>query len=605
MKPHNLVEMLSRTVKRHPEKTALMWKENGTWKTLTYSRLWELIRDFAFGLERIGIRAGAKVAILGENHPRWLIADFATLSLGAVTVPIYPTLTSKQIAYILEDSDAEALIAGRPDLLDRAQEVPDRVRHFILLNGDPADEQKALRFDTVLQMGQTVGDAEWDWAWPAIQSSEPATIVYTSGTTDRPKGVMLSHHNLLSNIEAISQVSPVTSEDLLLSCLPVSHIFERTCGHFGVMNRGAAIAYAESPERLVENIREVRPTFLLLVPRVLEKMHAQIMSEIGRSSLRRFLFGLASRIAGKYHALASKGFNWPIPPLLRVGYALAHAIVFTRIHEKLGGRLRFLVSGGSSLAPEIARFFTEIGLPILEGYGMTECAPCIASNRLTDLRPGTAGKPLPGTEIRLLPDGELLVKSASVMMGYYNREKETANALSGGWLHTGDIAEIDDDGTIRIIDRKMHFIKLSNGKIVAPSPLETALERSPYISQTLLVGNGKNFVSALIVPDLEACREYLADKGRVVQDPAMLAESPEIRELISQEIKRLTEEFAPFERPKAFRLLGREFTVEQGELTPTLKVNRPVIEQRYVGLIDSLYPEENEPEMETAASLQD
>lgn len=454
MKPHNLVEMLAQTVKRYSDKTALMWKHEGTYQSMTYQKLWNTVRDFAFGLERLGVRSGTKVAIFSENNPRWIISDFAILSLGAVTVPIDPSLTGKQITFILQNADVDVIIIQRPDMLEQLIEVFQISNHLILMHGKAEGSYKALQFETVLQMGQTVAIEDYDWVYPSIQSSDLATIVYPSEATDDLKGVMLSHGNILSNIESAHHCVPFTSFDILLSILPLSHTLERIMGHFAPMYVGAAIGYTEKVDNVTQNMKEVRPTVMISMPHVFENIYNPIMAEMTSSPAKKRLFESAMKIAEKYIKIASQGYNWPIPKMLRLQYALVHFIFFAKIHEKLGGNLRFMVSGEANLDADIRQFFSCMGIPIVETYGLAESSSVIAFNRLAAIKPGTVGKPLPGTEIRLLADGELLVKSPSVMLGYYKQEEATAKKVVNGWLHTGEIAHMDEEGYVRIVSRK-------------------------------------------------------------------------------------------------------------------------------------------------------
>jgi long-chain acyl-CoA synthetase len=579
LKPHNLVEMLARTVKRSPDKPALIWKEKNEWREISYQNLWGWIRDFAFGLERLGLRPDGKVAIISENQPRWLISDLAVLSLGGVTVPLDPKLPANLITSLLDFTDVEMVIAGHPGLLDKLRDLPQSVRHVILMHGQAEGEQNALRFETVRALGQTVAVDDHDWAYPSIQPGELATIVFTSGTTETPKGVMLSHANILSNIEAMQQVGPYYPDDVHLSFLPLFHTFERVAGQFSPLYHGVTIAYAESVDQLMQNLREVRPTVLIAVPRMLEKIKKHIEEEATRSPIHRLVFGWAMNLA-KSH-LNPLRVTYTEPRSLRL--SLAHALVFRLIHRSLGGRLRVIASGGTALDPNITRFFLTIGLPVVETYGMTECSPGISANRLNWIKPGTVGKPLPGTDIRILPDGELLVKSPGVMMGYYKQEEETARTVVNGWLHTGDLAEVDKDGFLRISGRKNDLIVLSTGRNVAPQPIETILMKSPLIHQAVVVGTGRPYPVALIVPAPGI-------------DPACLEER------IQKEIEtRLTSCFAPHEIPKHFALLKEELSVEKGELTPMLKPRRKAIEECYTPLIDALLQDQSLPAMVAAA----
>lgn len=598
MKPQNLVEMLHRTVKRYPHKNALLWKEDGHYRGWSYTQLWETIRHMAFGLRSLGVRSGSKVAICSTNGPHWLVSDFAIMSLGAVSVPIYPTLTGKQIRFILENADVEAVIMETPEMVDRIDEWPDLVRFVIVVKGR-STHPLATTFSAVLERGESESVNVDRWGWQQLKRDDLATIVHTSGTTGNPKGVMLSHGNLLTNVEEIQYCVPVSSRDTSLSFLPLSHIFERTCGQFVPIAVGATIAYAENMDTIPQNLLEVKPTVLISVPRLYEKMHQRIQDRVENGSvLQRRIFQWALRVSEERLNGTNGEHGWPIPVSLERKYLTARKLVFSKIHAQTGGRLRMLVSGGAALDPNVARFFALIGLPIIEGYGMTECSPVIACNPLVHPKPGTVGKPLPQTEVRLAEDGELVVKSPSVMMGYYRQPEETAQTMKNGWLSTGDIAEIDEEGYIRIVDRKKNILVLSTGKNVAPQPIENALCSSRYIQQAVLVGHRRKFVSALIVPDFENIRPIAEKWGAHTEEE--IAQAPGTRELIEQEIQRLTTDFAPFERPKKFALLPRPFTLEAGELTPTLKVRTKQVEQRYASLIAGLY--ENIPAEEVAAS---
>ncbi|MBD1373806.1 long-chain fatty acid--CoA ligase [Hazenella sp. IB182357] len=592
MKPHNLVEMLANTVKRLPDKTALMWKESGRYVDLSYSKLWETIQDFAFGLKSLNINPEAKVAILAGNSHKWLISDLAILSLGAVSVPIYATNTGKQIEFILNNADVEMLIVESPEMLARISNPPEHTKHFILMNGESTSSIKALNFESVLQMGRKRYETEKDWAYPAIQPHTLATIVHTSGTTNNPKGVMLSHHNILSTIEACSQTHPFNTNDLFLSILPTSHIYERAAGHFTPLYFGATIAYSEGPLKLLENLQEVKPTVLVAVPRLFEKIYSNIQNELRKSPLKAKLFNWALKISEERFHYTSKGFNWPVPKKLMIKHAFAHYLVFSKLQEKLGGRLRSTMSAGASLDRDICLFFTYIGIPAFEAYGMTESSTGILGNPVTNHKPGTVGVPFPGTEIRLMPDNELVARSSSVMMGYYKEPEETAKTIVNGWLHTGDIAEIDEEGYVKIVDRKKNILVLSTGKNVAPQPIEVVLNLSQFIQHTIIIGNHRKYVTALIALDFDFCHKYAQSKGTSFTHRAELLRSELIHSKIQREIDRLLSDFAPFEKPKKFRFLENELTIESGELTPKLSIKVRTIEKKYGHLIQAMYEEE-------------
>lgn len=600
MLPNNLVEMLYQTVQRYPDQTALMWKENGKYVGSPYHKLWDVIRGFANGLRQMGIEKESKVAIFSENNPHWLISDFAILSLGAVSVPIYPTLTGKQVSIILEDADVEIAIVQNADMVKRIKIWPSSIRHIILMEDHPVKHPLVVPFNQVVQ--NPIEDDKEKWEWQHLTHHDLATIVYTSGTTGQPKGVMLSHENLLSNVIGSQHYIPVTHRDLTLSFLPLSHIFERTCNQFTAMYTGATIAYAENLTTVPQNLLEVKPTIITSVPRLYEKVYSQLHQQLESSSvIKRFIFRWAYKVAQERTNYQQLGFGTPIPWKIEARFLLAKVLVFSKLSSKLGGRMRLMVSGGASLDPEISLFFSTIGLPILEGYGMTECSPVVSTNPITRSRSGTVGLPLPHTEVRLSDDGELIVKSPSVMMGYYKLPEESKKILEYGWLHTGDIAEIDTDGYIRIVDRKKNILVLSTGKNVTPQPIERTLCTSPFIHQVVLLGNNRKYVTALIVPDFENMFRTAHQQGWKNYDSTSLIHSPEARSFIEKEIKRLLKDFAPYEKPKKFALLPHEFTIENGELTPTLKVRLKEVEKKYATLISTLYEEKSENE--TAVSI--
>jgi len=594
-KPQNLLEMLHFTVKRHPNKKAVLWKEDGRYRSVSYFELWDLIRQFAFALRQMGVQRNTKVAIISENGPHWLISDFAVLSLGAVTVPIYPSLTGKQIRTILQNADAEVAIVQNPETAERVKNWPERIKKVILIEQAVFDHPLVISFRKAMDQGKASPIID-RWGWQTLGRNDLATIVYTSGTTGEPKGVMLSHGNILANVENVQHFVPISHRDTSLSFLPLSHIFERTAGQFVPMSAGGTIAYAESPDTVAQNLLEIRPTLITGVPRLFEKMYAQVMESIEQSSpLKKRLFRWAIKVGEDRLRHINQGSGWPVPLELEKKYLRAKQLVFSKIHEKTGGNLRLMISGGAPLHPEVSRFFSTIGLPVLEGYGMTECSPVIACNPVHYIKPGTVGRPLPGTEVKLTDDGELLVKGPSVMMGYYKQPEETVRTVVNGWLHTGDIAQIDGDGYLRIVDRKKNLIVLSTGKNVAPQPVESALASSRFIQQAVLVGNNRPYVCALIVPDFEALTRHAQKNGWTFKTQEELARLS--RQLLQGEIDRLTAEFAPFERPKKFSVLMEPFTLEKGELTPTLKVRTGVAEKKYGEVIDALYSDEKPEEI--------
>lgn len=588
MKSHNLIELLAKSVKKHANKVAVKWKHEETTKTFTYQKLWNSIQDFAFGLERLGIRANSKIAILGENHPHWLISDLAILSLGAITVPIHVTFSTEQIHQLIQQTDIEAIIIQDADLLESLQLLDLPVKHLILMQGKAKENQKALQFETVIQMGQTVALEELDWAYPSIQSSDLATIVFTSGTTGSPKAVMLSHLNILHQIESFAFSVPYSHSDIFLSVLPMSHSFERISGQFAALSSGATIAYTESIENIEQSLMEVQPTIMLTVPPILEKLHKQLREEWTQSKWRQHLLNWSLSVAHSYKELCTKGFNWQISNNLRVKHTVAHLAVFTKIHKRLGGQLRFMISSGATLPTHVSSFFNQSGIPIIESYSLTECSSIVLSNPIHQMKQGTMGSAIPGTEIRILPDGELLVKSPSIMVGYYNQEEETAQAISNGWLHTGDLVEWNEDGSLRFIKRKEKCFELSTGQSIEPREIEQVLGTSPYIKQAFIVGKNRDYLTALIIPNYTACKEFAERKQLPIQREEWIRTN-EVIHLFQQEIDRLLVHLEPFQQPKQFTLLDHDPSIKVSPLTPLLQTKMEQVELNYTTEIETMY----------------
>ncbi|WP_051663325.1 AMP-dependent synthetase/ligase [Alicyclobacillus macrosporangiidus] len=571
----NLVHLLEQAVLRAPHHPCLMHKQDGQWQTLTYQAFWENVLHFAAGIRKCGVRPGDKVAILATNRPEWAIADYALLALGAVVVPVYPTLPRDQVLFILDNAEVSHIIVEDAAQYEKImQPWPPNLRLAVVMRDETmprTPQRRWLPFWDVVRLGQPPFTT--DPVDPsAIPDDRLATIVHTSGTSGRPKGVMLSHRNIVHNVQASLQLLPVDPADISLSYLPLSHIFERTVGQFAALSSGATVAYAESIDALRDNLLEVRPTILVTVPRLLEKVYAGIQERLARlpKPVRRWLeAGLSSD--------KTTGLT----------YRLVNRLVYDKLRAGLGGRVRVIVSGGAALSPEIARFYTRAGIPVHEGYGMTEAAPVIAANPAGANRPGTVGVPLPGVQVRLAEDGELLVRGPNVMMGYYRAPDETEEALRGGWLHTGDIA-VMEDGYLRIVDRKKNILVLATGKNVAPGPVETAIALSPYVSSAVLIGDGRKYVTCVVSPDLHALGT-LAEKLGLEGGPAEWVRHPAVRRLYAEEIRRAVEGFAPFEQPKRAVLLPEEFSIEGGELTPTLKVRNQIIMRRYGAEIEGMY----------------
>jgi long-chain acyl-CoA synthetase len=581
---------------RHPKQMLIGRVRNGAIEGESTRDWFDRLRDLALGLQSLGVSRGDRVVIMSESRPEWLLTDLAVVSLGAVTVPVYSTLAPGQAAYIVRDAEARLAFVSTAEQLEKLQQV----RHDLpalqaIATFEPVAHASpsVLTLDEVVARGHARMMAEWGVARAfrdqsrTIRPQDLATIIYTSGTTGEPKGVMLSHGNLVSNLIAGHAVVPVNETDVSLSYLPLSHSFERLVSYV-YLAHGVTIVFAESMDTAGRDITVVRPTVMTGVPRVYEKFRARIL-EKGHAlpQPRRTLFHWGVQVAvAKGRAL---GQGRKPGALLALEAAIAERLVFTKIRDGVGGRLRVLASGSAPLSLEVAEFFAGIGLPITEGYGLTETSPIVSANPLDALRLGTVGKPVPGVEVRIAEDGEILVRGPNVMQGYHNRPEETAEALRDGWFHTGDVGTLDADGYLTITDRKKDLVVTSGGKKIAPQPLEAALKRSPLVGEAVLLGDRRRFISALIVPDFAALERRLKELGRPPAEPSTLVAREDVIALYSEIVDGLNRGLAQFETIKKFRLLPREFSIASGELTPTMKVKRKVVEQQWAAEIEELY----------------
>ena len=580
-------------------------KVAGAWTALSYRDLEERVRSLASALRGLGIGSGDRVAILSENRPEWAITDYACLTIRAADVPIYPTLPARQIEFILRDAGARAIVVSSAEQLAKVDEIRHRLpdlEHVIVMDDvarndgaadDGAADDGALRFERLTHTApeSLLPADEWRRDALAVEPDDLATLIYTSGTTGDPKGVMLTHGNLASNVVAGLGVLALRDTDECLSFLPLSHVFERMAGHYCMMQAGTIISYATSVDTVPAEMLEIRPTVVLSVPRLYEKIYARVLEgATSGSALRKQLFFWAKHTGETWaeYTLSRR----PIPRGLALRYRLARKLVFSKLHARVGGRLRFFVSGGAPLAADIARFFYAAGLPILEGYGLTESSPVIAVNTFGAVKLGTVGRPLPGVEVRIAPDGEILTRGPHVMKGYFGKPEATAEAIDpDGWLHTGDIGVLDAEGFLRITDRKKDMIVTAGGKNIAPQPIENLVKTSKFVSNAVMLGDRRKFPIMLVVPNIENLRAWAARKG-IRFDPdngtAFLALEP-VRAKMDREVLRPLADLAHFEVPKRLLLLPDDFSVETGELTPTLKVKRRVVEQNHRQAIEELY----------------
>jgi long-chain acyl-CoA synthetase len=562
---------------------------------LGYHELAERVQDLSIGLLELGVASGDRVALLSENRPEWAIADYACLAARCTDVPIYPTLPSRQAEYILHDSSAVAILASTPAQIEKVLGARARLpalRHVIALDRAGVRDG-VLGLEEVMARGRSAraGHPDWQATALAARPDDLATLIYTSGTTGDPKGVMLTHGNIASNVTTCLGLFDFSPADECLSFLPLSHIFERMFGHYMMFQAGVTINYAESFETVPADMQARRPTVMAAVPRLYEKIYTRVLESVRTSGApRRRIFAWSRTVGEAWADRVIAGGR--IPPWLAVKHAIADRLVFARIRARTGGRMRLFISGGAPLAPEIVRFFYAAGLPVVEGYGLTETSPVIAVNAPGRVRPGTVGQPIPGVEVRIAEDGEIVTRGPNVMPGYLNRPEATAEAIDAeGWFHTGDIGVLDEDGFLRITDRKKDLIVTAGGKNIAPQPIENLARSSKFVSNAVMLGDRRPFPIMLVVPNLESVRGWAIEQRLPEEDPELLLARPEVRQKMEREVRKALRDLAQFEMPKKLLLLTQEFSVEAGELTPKLSVRRRVVEERHREAIESLYSE--------------
>ncbi|MFT5171313.1 MAG: long-chain acyl-CoA synthetase [Candidatus Marinamargulisbacteria bacterium] len=587
--PNNLVRLFLDKLRQNGDKPFLYHKQAGAYEGISYGTCFERISALAHAFQNVGVRAGTRVAILSGNRPEWPISDLAILCLGAVNVPLYPSLGAEDIRFILVESGCEAIVLESRDHLDKVQSIGDQcpqLKVIVVLDEGVADDS-VLDFEAFLSEGakKRFSLEEIELMVGNLESSQLASIIYTSGTTGRPKGVALTHGNFLSNARDICEIIPLYPTDSVLSFLPLCHVFERTVGYYTMLAAGASIYYATDKTTVAADMILAQPTILVSVPRLYEKIQAKIVGDL--SGLKETIFYWALGVGKAYRTnpdAATLG--------LKLKLKLADRLVYSKIRAKTGGHLRFFVSGGAPLAKSLGEFFWSLGLLIIEGYGLTETSPVIACNRLTEFKFGTVGLPLPQVEVKLGDDGELLAKGPSIMAGYYNNETATSEVLgSDGWFKTGDIAEIDSDGYVRIVDRKKELIVLSTGKNVPPLVIENRLIEDPYINQVIIIGDQQKFITALVVPDFQKLGVLASERKLAGQSVLTLIKSPEIRAFYEERISVQLASFSSYMKVKKFTLLQEEFSEAGGELTPTLKMKRKVIVEKNKSRIAEMYAE--------------
>ena len=578
---------------KHSKSDALNHRVDREWIHTSAGAFVDRVKHLTLGLASLGIRPGDRIALLSENRPEWSIADLAILSLGAVNVPIYTTQAVDQIEYILADSGVRAIFISNRRLFRHAKPVllNKSLEHLIFFDDDVAEDiERAVQLCDLEASGKRQSEERpeaFNAYLNAVRPDDLATIIYTSGTTGEPKGVMLTHNNFMSNVLSIARGLPITSSDVALSVLPLSHIFERT-GFYVFCYTGVSVYYSASFDQVGENLREVGPTVMTAVPRLFEKVYHRIVKKgMSTKGWKRSVFERSLTVGQRYGEL--KDHRRRIPATLRLQQRVADKVVFSKWREGVGGKLRYFVSGGAPLSPALSYSYLAAGIPILQGYGATEtCIVC--ANRPGNNHVGSVGLPFEGIELKIAEDGEILVRGPNVMRGYYGHPEATAAVLKDGWFYTGDVGHLDKEGRLYITDRKKDLFKLSNGKYVAPQFIESLLKQSEFVSQVVVVGAGRKQPVALIVPDWENLTQAVADAGVAIpSNRRELSNNDTAIKIVQRDVANLTAALDDYQRIRRVALLPDEFSIDSGELTPTLKVKRRVVDERYGDVIESLY----------------
>ena len=595
--PTTLPELFRHAVKKHNLPDALNYRSDSEWIPISSSKMIERIEDIACGLHSIGLQKTDKIAILAANSPEWTLADAGCQFAGVVDVPIYTTLAPDSVKYILNDSGAKALFVENRVAYERIADVLAdcaSIETLIFFDSEASDAQNSISLSELEEAGKKLKAESPELPGNLIAAITPqdlATLIYTSGTTGEPKGVMLTHANILSNVIDAGEKYDFSIHDISLSVLPLTHVFERSAMYLYIFN-GMSVYYAESVEKVPDNLREVRPTIFIGVPRIFEKVYARAKLKAAQAGgFKEKIFDWAIEVAKGYAMQKEIGETPSF--LLQIKHRIADTLVYSKLREFFGGRLRACITGGAALPDEIFLIFTGAGISIMQGYGLTETSPVLTSSNPSEVKLGTVGRPIRNTQIRIAKDGEIEASGPGVMLGYYNKPEATHAAFTDdGWFRTGDIGEIDDEGFLKITDRKKELFKTSGGKYIAPSPIEQMIRSSRFVSQAVLVGNERKFAAALVVPNFEMLESYVKLKDLDAKTPAEMCRNARIINLIERQIEASTQKLARFEKVKKIALLENELTVDGGELTPTLKIKRRVVEEKYRDVIDGLYADQ-------------
>jgi len=588
-----IISIFNNRVRKYRTRCALKVKLGTAYTDISWFSFGRFVRYAALALIKLGVQPGDRLAILSENRPEWAYADFGIMACGAVSVPIYATDTPRDIEYILKDSGAAYIFLSDKNQLDKILSIKKqtKLKKIIIFDKIGTPDPRVLTLKKLLDAGRVFDLGEphlYDIRSESVREDDIVTIIYTSGSTNKPKGVMLTQKNLLSNCRSSSAAIKITDKDLYLSFLPLSHVFERMAGLYQMLIQGAVIAYAESKYTVIDNAKELSPTIICGVPRFYEKLYAGILnSAISGPAIKKNIFFWAYRVGRRCAVARAKGKRAPIP--LRVQKGISTGKISKKLKAMLGGRLRFFISGGAPLSKEIAEFFLAFGILILEGYGLTETSPVISVNTEDAFKIGTVGRPVRGVGVKISSGGEILVKGPGVMKGYYRQYEDTENTIKDGWLHTGDIGHIDEDGYLVITDRKKDIIVTSGGKNVAPLEIETILKADRYLGDCMLYGDRRKYITAIVVPDFKKLAEYADYKKIPYTNMTELIKNEKVKQFISRRIARRQKDLPGFAQIKDFIILDKELTQDRGELTPTLKIKRRVVTAEYKDLLDSLY----------------
>jgi long-chain acyl-CoA synthetase len=597
-----LTELFLRSAEAHPKPDAFLVKSGAKYQPVSAEDALRQAAALAAGLARMGLGRGDRLAIISENRIEWALTDYAALGLGVVVVPLYPTLLEPDIEFILSDSECKAVVVSTDTQLQKILRLRSRLPSLkLILSMDPLGYSLAGTHDWHHVVRGALSRP--DDPVPAFRENsmrarpeDTATILYTSGTVGEPKGVVLTHHNIVSNVHACEPLFPLGTQDVGFSFLPLSHVFERMLDYY-CFSRGVTIAYPETMEAMPQNLLEVRPTIMAVVPRVLERIKDRVMEAVRQAApARQKLFWWANAVAHQYSPFMLEGHT---PTLgLRLKHAVADRLICAKVRARMGGRIRYLISGAAPLSKELAEFFHAMGLPVYEGYGLTETSPVISVNYPGHIRLGTVGPVIAGVEVKMGEECvdeegrtgcEILVRGPSVTPGYYHADDMNERAFVGGWFRTGDLGTLDADGYLRITGRKKHLFKTSGGKYVSPDKIENLFQGHPYVAQIMVIGESRRFVSALIVPNFARLESYARSRGIPVTTRQDLVASEAVHALLTEQIEGATPWLAPHEKIRQFTLLPREFTIESGELTPTHKIKRRVVEERYRAEVEAMY----------------